>query len=393
MDKRTSFTTVFCSLAQPFWRQLRPRLAFTCVLVLTVLTPACAPSNSTSCSSDAEWIIDGFTLQNARFKIPFVENGLLPSDIFWFAAGDDQVSRRVVYGWDQSLMQLRDNEVGSCDYSAPGPGCRQCDYCTGVTGLCTDGASYGLAGPGNSYGSLFQKIDSTETLVADFTQPYYGCLNRPGNPTMPSFLVDGDATYTIRRTFFCGRQADLATLKTKLVIEPRTIREPMVRYVDNTDPVPRYRFQMPLLAGKLRENFSPNLRITQVRILLGRRDPVTTLLTVWDDPLALRKARPSRIMFLRSVLEGDINHSPTEGTDRCYFDATKDDGGFDLLNCRRDREGTNVVRFDATPTFLVSHPSETLTWVIEYKVDDGLAEFPTFETGEEPILELTIANP
>ena len=64
-----------------------------------------------------------------------------------------------------------------------------------------------------------------------------------------------------------------------------------------------------------------------------------------------------------------------------------------MFSCLKDIGGMKVRR-DVTPTYMIGLPLQTLTWIVEYKMEAGLAKIPTFmeteNTAEVPVLEFTI---
>jgi hypothetical protein len=111
-----------------------------------------------------------------------------------------------------------------------------------------------------------------------------------------------------------------------------------------------------------------------------------------EDNADLIKVRPSRILFLPSFVPGNVNASPDEGTNRCYVDPAAPDGNFDLRwNCRRGVNSPVHQEHWATPTYMNVNGlrGNTLTWIIEYKVSDGLPGPPDFSDGF-PVLEFTV---
>ena len=375
-------------------------LALGLAICLSVISSGCASSAEITCgggadAGDVDELIDGFELRNARFRIPAVEAGLLPTDNFWFSKHDTLAAKTIFYGWDESFIQFREADVSGCNYAAPGSGCRQCDFCADASAPCTDGTSGELATVVNQYAALFEASDqnSGEQMLREFIRPIDGCLLRTGNPTLPSFVAGKDATYTLRKTFFCGDTKDLVALQTTELSTARIKTEEMIPYTETVSPKVRFTFQMPLLMnGKLRENFSPNIKVTKVRILLGTKDPNTGLTMTKNSDLD--KIRPSRILFLSAFVNGNIYSSRDATINHCYANTTVPDGDFNLQICRRDVSPTSQsVRFDATPTFLHTNISETLTWVLDYEpqeTPDGPILISPFGEGEFPVLEFTI---
>jgi hypothetical protein len=370
------------------------------ILILAIflagINSGCVPTNESACpaTGNASAFSDGIEIRGAEFKIKIADqSGLLPTERFWFAGNDDKT---IEYAWDEVLYREREEDTDSCDYANPAEGCVECNACTT---LCTNGTARTLILQDSILRLKENLLDSdTETVLNEFMRPDLGCrrnLTMPNN-SLPTFNTAKDnATYQLKSNNLCGSEEKTEeSLQTFVVTTARALRENMEIYQDMTDPALRYRFKMPDLSGLLRENFSPSLRITKVRILRGIRDHHTGRQTVSDDAESLRRMRPSRIMFLPDLIEGNINSSSSERSNRCYFDPTVDDGNFNLqTNCLHAPFGGQHVRHNATPTYMLGRATETLTWVVEYKTTDGLPSVPEFGGefyDEYPVLELTI---
>lgn len=402
MKEKKIFRTASQNIGEK--RRWTVSLALGLLICLSVIISGCASGVSITCggggnAGGADELIDGFELRTARFRIPAVEAGLRPTDSFWFHKNDTLTAKTIFYGWDEAFIQFREADVSSCNYAAPASGCRQCDFCADLIAPCTDGTSGGLAGPVNQYAALFEASNQNpgEQMLREFSRPFDGCLLRTGNPTLPSFVAGKDATYTLRKTFFCGDTLDLAALQTTELSEKRQKPENMVLYSTervNPDKV-RFIFQMPEANGKLRENFSPNIKVTKVRILLGKKNSSTGLAMPEDNPLVLERIRPSRILFLEDFVPGDIKSSRDYSINHCYADAGIPDGDFNLQTCRSDVSPmSQPVRFNVTPTFIHTTTTHgTLTWVLEYEPQQtpmGPMLISPFGADEFPILEFTI---
>src|SRR5262245_17856788 len=147
------------------------------------------------------------------------------------------------------------------------------------------------------------------------------------------------------------------------------------------------------------DNFTKGVRVSNVRLFTGQptMDPVTGRLRLDNQ----RVVRPSRIVFLKNLLQSDtripddiLNHAD-EATQRCYVDPTKLDEDIVLTRCRTSPGSINL-SFDTVPTYLKSHVEDQLTWVAEFKAGEG-ADFdpttPTFDpvpTGAVLAIEFTI---
>jgi len=135
------------------------------------------------------------------------------------------------------------------------------------------------------------------------------------------------------------------------------------------------------------DNFTTGVRVANVRILTGRpsSDPVTGRFRLADQKIV----RPSRIVFLKSFATSDprspsdiLTHAD-EKFQRCYVDPSKEDGNISLTNCRTEVGNNTGILFDTTPTYLKAEPAHTLTWIVEFKANEG-ADFdprtPAFDS-------------
>lgn len=368
------------------------------LLLSVVFSISCLSADNTLCEADpdAELILESTLFRDVAFEVLISKQiGTLPAKKFWFAASD---SKQVSYGWADILFRSRNPAVAlNCDYNTDNPadGCRECSVCNQ---MCTNGqASVLVAGP-HSFADLTELAsDGTVRIVSQANSPRDLCYRTEAgqNQFLPQFAADKDgAVYGLTSKTTCGRKTTEWELETNIVSGPRVIRQSLEVYNDVTDAAPRYRFRMPQENGFIRENFSNRLRVKKVRVLLGVRNPQTGAEMILDDPESLRRVRPSRILFLPDSRDGDINRSPTESTNRCYVDPTNDDGGFDLVSsCRRSPGGPHFAQ-SVTPTFQSGRYVETLDWVIEYKLSDGISALPDFQTTrtteEFPVIEWTI---
>lgn len=366
------------------------------ILTMSIFVTGCAPIVNKLCvgDPDADVVLDATIFQNVSFQIAISgQYGMLRSRKFWFADRDYKVVR---YGWDDILFHERDpDEHASCDYLNTSEDCKVCSICNGQ---CTNGDEIHILPTGHSFGDLTElDPDGTVRILSQALRPTEFCFRSPNGPNQfqPQFTAEKDgASYGFTSKSSCGQTSTQWQLQTSIVKSPRILRQSLEVYRDATDAAPRYRFRMPEENGFLRENFSHNLKIYKIRVLLGVRNPQTGVELVLDDPESLRRVRPSRILFLPDFLEGNVNRSPTESSNRCYVDPAKDDGGFDLANsCKRSPGGAHFAQ-NITPTFQNGRFSETLDWIIEYKTTDGIPSLPDFQTTstteEFPVIEWTI---
>jgi len=129
----------------------------------------------------------------------------------------------------------------------------------------------------------------------------------------------------------------------------------------------------------LLENFSPNLRVTDVRVFKGKcvADPNTGECTA---SMESKPVKPSRLFFIPDL--GDsVANSGSEATHRCYARPDAGEGYFfPITNCRTTYDPNPTISAKSlTPTFEHGGSGEQLqklTW---------LFEFNTFEAGDVDI--------
>ncbi len=382
-------------------------------LLCALLFPSCAPSYTPTCPGPTETNVqDGFILERPRFTVAFpsLNAAPIPSGVFWFSADDVAADRTVTYGWDRAFMLLRDPGTTECNLGAASPGCDECDLCAGNLATCRSGIRYLMVG--ETPVTVNRTNSAGSQQIATVTQPFQACLNRPLPFTAPSFEVDSDAEYTLSKAVTtCSGRSTAASLQTRLLRTPEAVVETgALPYRDKVDPTPRrFRFSYKPLSPNaqppeqptevpaatwIRENFSPKIIVTRVRVLPGTDDGNGVLSYHSDpDPAMLRRMRPSRIMFLQRFKDGDVNGSFDEGDHRCYVDPNADDGGFDLTNCRLIPDGSSIGNFRITPAYMETEPARAFDWILEYKLEvGGLTELPNFGLNEVPVLEFTICN-
>lgn len=380
-------------------REYPPIVSFALALIFCIcsLNSGCAPKRDVSGPSNpnADAFFDEINFNGKTIEAKIRANSnLLPSHEFWFASGDDKT---LIYGWNEVIFREREAGVASCNHPMVSPGCRQCDVCSG---MCNDFSGLGsiLSTPDAIATLKKSPANGQFTDVHNFYSPLQGCLMQPrNNAPFTTVEAENDFYYLLRHVDFVSANSSAFErtifYQTHIISTPRTITREMESYRDAADPTTlRFKFTMPEIDGKLAENFSEALKVTKVRILLGTKDSSTNAVMISKDPESLRKVRPSRILFLPSFVEGNINNASSERTNRCYLDPNIDDGDFNLDTCRRSPFTTTITPFlnGATPTFERGRNMDTLTWVIEYKTSDGLPAAEALKTNEFPIIEWTV---
>lgn len=375
---------------------------------LILFSLGCAPVANVSCSSnaDVDAFLDKVNITDPEFR--FVYPGhteLIASNGFWFSAGDitsqtgaNAAPKPIIYGFNGVSEDFRRRDApDSCSFTSQNDGCYRCDFCVDGAAVCNNGTILQSASGSFRIVNLAEVDNDTsaERVLSELPNPGDACFMRPNNPGNLSVLPEKNAVLKLQKNDLCGSEAEeLAKFETTVVNTPRVYLATPDVYVDEADPsTQRFSYTMRLEGGKLDQNFSPDLRVTEVRVLAG----VFNSATMKEEPVetrdALKRMLPSRILFLPSFNPGNINENIDEGTNRCYVDASVDDGNFDLFrNCRKDPNLPAHVAHEATPTYMNSmgRRALTLTWVIEYKVSDGLPGPPDFSMGERPILEFKL---
>ena len=175
---------------------------------------------------------------------------------------------------------------------------------------------------------------------------------------------------------------------------------------ENIDGTDYWKWQVP--EDPWLENFSPNLRVTSIRVLKGRcmSDPISGKCI---PPAESPTVEPSRILFLPGFAGTVMNYQGGEPLHRCYANtAGTEDGSFiNLDTCRQDYGlGTLPTSTKSvTPTFefLPDNRLTPITWLLEFNTAErGDANLSTpcsinapftgcdAPTNEDLIVEFTI---
>jgi hypothetical protein len=162
------------------------------------------------------------------------------------------------------------------------------------------------------------------------------------------------------------------------------------------------------------ENFSPNLRVTNVRIFKGICADGSAQGKQCSVPNESVPVRPSRVFFLANFADQVDNYAGGTTQYRCYSAPDAADGiegnfinlGACRKECARDAAtntctSTQTETRDVVPTYLVDsvlgpRPMERLTWVVEFNTNEG-ADADLMTPDKEPmpsdaklIIEFTI---
>lgn len=147
------------------------------------------------------------------------------------------------------------------------------------------------------------------------------------------------------------------------------------------------------------ENFSSNLRISEIRIFKGNCADGSALGRSCQVPNTAVAVKPSRVLFLPNF-GSSVSMHPFESTLRCYSRANAADGSYiDLSSCRQmaNTPQNQELSLSAVPTFQyeligpMNDQFQKLSWFVEFNI---LESFPStaenIGTETEFIIEFTI---
>jgi len=375
---------------------------------------------------EGDFYIDGIEIENARFELngisnpqnPSMQMPLQPALAYWVREGDHVAAKwdTFEYHWEQekNFCGFNDNTPVSQDEK-----CLVCNYCDPIyangnyTGLPCLGAQPVLSGAQDFL------------VVADA-----GFIQTPNPETILSmvgiatnFLGGCNSSYAARD--FAPQKSGLYRIfspTTFITIRGEAKGEANIHVVTSGASMSQkaaYRLNRETIDGidywtwTVRgddfwlENFSPNLRVTDIRILKGKCEPDPTSGKECVSPGEVVK--PSRILFLPDF-NNTVSGHPQESTNRCYAfpSQTLADGNYINLESCRNTYSTNpnlgTQPRIVTPTYnpdISSTPNNSLrklTWLIQFDTGEGAdanlsPDSPGFDpmpTNTELIIEFTI---
>jgi hypothetical protein len=136
------------------------------------------------------------------------------------------------------------------------------------------------------------------------------------------------------------------------------------------------------------ENFSPNLRVTDIRIFRGICGDGSAQGKECAIPDQMAQIKPSRILFLQNFPDwGTVSQHPDQSTNSCYSNPNASGGSYiNLDSCRNDAGQTTQKR--ATPAYIPSMADKKLTWLAEFDTSRGA---DLVRPDDPLIVEFTIA--
>ena len=328
--------------------------------------------------------------ENARFELKpsAYSQSLQPSTDFWLKKGD-----RVALRWDSFEFHWeRDGVMCSFENNVSTADCSICDYCQNPV-VQNGPPCFGIA-----LGTEVSPVDLVAmhdgfvpvpepkiALNVPSRQMVNGC--RSDSPDPISFEPETSATYQM-----IIPKTDLSPAPSPIDV----VTEAKIHVIeDNMSQTAPYQLMRQTIAGTnywtwattgenlWLENFSPNLRVTEIRIFKGVCADGSAEGKICAVPGGSLPVKPSRILFLRDF-QGAV---PVDGG--CYSDpnASPDRGNFiNLDSCRIDEAGQTLQKF-ITPTyeFLPERPTKKLTWLVEFDTSKG-ADADLMKPGNQPMM-------
>jgi hypothetical protein len=346
-------------------------------------------------------LLKAIELENARFELKpsAYSQPLHPSADYWLKKGD-----RVALKWDSFEFHWeRTGVMCSFENNTSTADCSICDYCQdpvvqngspcfGIA-LGTEVSSFDLVAIHDGFVLV---PEPKMALIVPSRQMVNGC--RPDSPDPISFEPETSATY----------QMIIPKTDLSLAYSPfDVVREAKIHVIeDDMSQTVAYQLMRQTIAGTnywtwaitgdnlWSENFSPNLRVTEIRILKGVCADGSAEGKQCAIPGESASVKPSRILFLQDF-QGAV---PGDGG--CYSDPNASPGRGAFINldsCRIDEAGQTLQKF-ITPTyeFLPERPTNKLTWLVEFNTSEG-ADADLTTPGNDPmpryaalIIEFTI---
>ncbi len=339
--------------------------------------------------------MNGLELENTRFELfgfPDPDNTNLtisfqPALTYWVKAGD-----RVAAKWDTFEFHYEPAAVNSCTFTdntpiSPDQQCLVCDACAVRGGDFTGLPCLGVQPVITERGAFvveadagFIKTSNPEIvfdMVGNASQFLGGCPNSPyptrdfAPPKSGLYRLSSYIVPTIRLRGEANGEAKIHALQSGASMRQKAPFRLNQELIDGTN----YWFWETTGDNFWLENFSPNLHVTDIRILKGKCEP---------DPASGKEClsagevvKPSRIIFLPDFQAyNTVSGHPEESLNRCYssLSPTVPDGNYINLTACRQRfdtlPGDEVEKF-TTPTYRPNNWLGKLTWLVEFNTGEG----------------------
>jgi hypothetical protein len=332
---------------------------------------------------------DGFVLkeveiENARFEPQGLPFAIQPARAYWLRRGDVMAPKWDTFEWHW------ERKGQMCDFpgnvNTPGGDCQVCNFCNlpsslagepcfGIHPLFADGVLDVVADAGFISTETPMRIVSYAGNSAAVSET---CANNPRSPALPfTPAVSGVYRYAnnpINRFVIKGDtdgEIKLHVVESGPGLAQRTYHALKRETVDGTNYWTWVVGGSPLWL----ENFSPNLRVTDIRVLRGKCADGSAQGQECAVPNESVPVKPSRLLFLPDF-QGTVSGYPGESQHRCYSNPTATGGNFINLDACRTTYSPNalptVPKF-ALPTYESdpARPLERMTWLIEFNTNES----------------------
>lgn len=331
---------------------------------------------------------DGFLLkeieiEEARFEPVGLSLPMTRSRNYWLKSGESIAPK-----WNTfELHWQKENEMCTFTSNSSTNDCQICNYCTlnpsnggsSCTGLLVFAGLLQVV-----YDSNFTPTENPEVILDYFSSEVPAtCQSNPLSGTPPTFKPENSGLYRFNQTdpalFYrsdTNAEIGIHVVEQGQSMSQTTAYQLTYRNVDNrnywTWATEGDSVWSP--GGLIwTENFSPNLRVRDVRIYRGLCADGSMEGKQCTVPSERVPVKPSRLLFLPNF-RTTVSGYQGEAAHRCYGDATaNNDNSISLLNCRETNGATLMSRKDVTPTYEVdpARPNEKMTWFIEFNTNEG----------------------
>jgi len=351
---------------------------------LAVLKSGCVPGGRAVTLGGVidGFVITGIEIENPRFEPVGLSPEIRPARTYWLRSGNEIIAKWDTFEWHYT----KEGEMCTFPDNTSSSNCLVCDFCNlpsntdgpPCLGAFFNGPFIGLvsivAFPG------FVESDDPE-LVFDYIGGADSVRGTCGTPRFqqPRFTPDqsalfrfkaGDESIVLRGEF--DGEARIHVVDAGPARAQTTAYQLSYQVVDGRD---YWRWNIEGDGSILMENFSPELRITGIRILRGTCADGSAEGRECSVPSEAVPVKASRILFLPDF-RGSIARQLGEAAHRCYsIPSTTGDTFLDLDHCRPvfDPSSNTESPKLATPVYEIQPPQADvdLTWFVEFNTAEG----------------------
>lgn len=351
------------------------------VLLLNgLLTVGCVPSvagNTGSIKIDG-FVLKEFEVENVLFEPQGLPFSIQPAYAYWLRSGDAIAPRWNTFEWHW------EHEGAMCGFTENNSAgdCQVCDLCThlqDVTGLpCMGIAPVFEAGTFEVVmDSGFIQTDNPQRVLDLRTSDLIAACANPTQLPLSFFNPAASGLYRLRSTQSVkwkgatNGEIKLHVVETGQGLAQKVAHQLTWQIVDGAN------YWIWTIEGDplWLENFSPNLRVTDIRIFRGECADGSAKGKQCVDPDECMLVKPSRLLFLPNF-QGTASGHPGESSHRCYSNPNANGGNFINLDSCRERYDyplNQTTRKPTTPTYesVPARPLEKLTWLVEFDTNYG----------------------